>query len=433
MRKQGAGCGVKLGGLMVALAIGVPSLWGLVGQAQAPLRAVARLIAPAVDAAPAGAQSDPHGDASSRPLRESPQFLKILETIPGGDVQPCSVLQDPYPSFNGVAIDPKARLAILTDPNLRSAMIYDLDVAATPQAKGITPRRAWVRGPATWLSFATGVAVDSVRHRFYVTENDWGDDLANFPYAANGDYKAQVLAIPHGTYGIGISQHYGQIALAIEHSIQIAFFKIGAQAADPPLRSIRGPHTGLADPHGLFWDEKNGEIVVANYGNWSQGQWDPDYPGGGHYFPPSITVYKDDGKGDVTPLRVIQGSKTRLNWPTGVAVDTRHNELLVTNQTANQVLVFARTASGNVAPLRILGGPRTLIRHPMGVAYDPIRDQIWVANYGHTAEVFARVAAGDASPLRVIRNAPAGTPEAGFGGPSAIAYDSRRDQILATN
>lgn len=363
----------------------------------------------------------------------SQKFLSILNTIPGGPIEPCTYLEDPYPTYNGIAIDAKNNLAIMSDPNFKSALVYALDVAAAPSATGITPRKAWLKGPATWLSFATGIAMDPVRRRFYVTENDFGDDIASFPYGANGNYSARVLAIPHGAYGIGLSQRYQQIAVAIEHNAQIAFFKLDAQNADPPLREIRGVNTKLADPHGLVWDEQHGEIVVANYGNWSRGEWDPDYNGGGRYYPPSVTVYRDDGKGDVSPLRVIQGSKTRFNWPTGVALDEIHNELFVTNEAGDQVLVFPRTANGNVAPLRVIGGPHTLLLHPMGVAYDPVRDQIWVANYGHTAEVFARTASGDARPRRVIRNAPAGTLRAGFGGPTALAYDSKRDQILVPN
>ena len=60
--------------------------------------------------------------------------------------------------------------------------------------------------------------------------------------------------------------------------------------------------------------------------------------------------------------------------------------------------------------------------------------EIWVANYGdHTALVFGRTAAGDVAPKRIIRNAPAGTPTGGFGNPYAVAYDSKRDQLLVPN
>ena len=79
-------------------------------------------------------------------------------------------------------------------------------------------------------------------------------------------------------------------------------------------------------------------------------------------------------------------------------------------------------------------GPRTGIHGPMGVTFDVKNDELWVANYGdHTALVFARTASGDVAPKRTIRNAPAGSPTVGFGNPGAVAYDSKRDEILVPN
>jgi hypothetical protein len=36
-------------------------------------------------------------------------------------------------------------------------------------------------------------------------------------------------------------------------------------------------------------------------------------------------------------------------------------------------------------------------------------------------------------PKRVVRNAPEGAPTCGFGNPMAVAYDSKRQQILVPN
>jgi DNA-binding beta-propeller fold protein YncE len=70
----------------------------------------------------------------------------------------------------------------------------------------------------------------------------------------------------------------------------------------------------------------------------------------------------------------------------------------------------------------------------MGVSIDTKNNELWVANYGeHTALVFDRAAAGDVAPKRILRNAPAGSPTVGFGNPGAVAYDSKRDEILVPN
>ena len=70
----------------------------------------------------------------------------------------------------------------------------------------------------------------------------------------------------------------------------------------------------------------------------------------------------------------------------------------------------------------------------MGVAVDAKNDEIWVSNYGeHTAAVFARTASGNVPPKRILRNAPEGAPTSGFGNPGAVAFDSKRNEILVPN
>ncbi len=70
----------------------------------------------------------------------------------------------------------------------------------------------------------------------------------------------------------------------------------------------------------------------------------------------------------------------------------------------------------------------------MGVSIDAKNNEVWVSNFGdHTALVFAREANGNAAPKRIIRSAPASAPSAGFGNPMAVAYDSKREEILVPN
>jgi len=356
-------------------------------------------------------------------------FEKVAAGIPGGDIPPCRNLADPYPEFNGVAVDPVNNVVLFSDTNLKSLLLYPRDAAS--HAGEITPPLRQILGPATYLSFACGVALDPRHKTIYAGENDVGDDIASFPYSANGDYPARTLATPHEVYGLGLSFKLGQEAITVEQDDQIVFFKLGATGAAPPLREVRGERTGLADPHGLFWDDAHDEVVVTNHGNWARGAWDPDYQGGGHYQPPSVEVFAADAQGDAKPLRVIAGPKTQLNWPAGVSV--ADDEIAVANMAAGSVTIYRRTASGDVAPIRQLKGPRTGITIPMGVALDPVNHELWVANFGHTGLVFDAAADGDVAPKRIIRNAPAGTPVAGFGNPMAMAFDTRRQELLVPN
>jgi 6-phosphogluconolactonase (cycloisomerase 2 family) len=154
----------------------------------------------------------------------------------------------------------------------------------------------------------------------------------------------------------------------------------------------------------------------------------------GRYQLASVTVYSRTAQGDVAPLRTIQGPKTRLNLPLGVAVDAERDVIVVANDQTHSILVFSRTAQGNVAPLYAIEGPATQLKNPGALVMDFENDEIWVTNWGdHSVTIYPRDARGNVAPLRTIRSAPGGEPMAGLGTPSAIAWDSRRDQLLVPN
>ena len=123
-----------------------------------------------------------------------------------------------------------------------------------------------------------------------------------------------------------------------------------------------------------------------------------------------------------------------MNCPTGIAVDAERGEVYVTNDTTDSILVFDAEASGNVAPKRVLKGPRTGLKNPTGLALDLKNNELWVANFGgHTATAYRLNASGDVAPLRTIRAATDGTPSLMIGNPGAVAFDTRREVILAPN
>jgi DNA-binding beta-propeller fold protein YncE len=118
----------------------------------------------------------------------------------------------------------------------------------------------------------------------------------------------------------------------------------------------------------------------------------------------------------------------------GLAVDTVNNEIAIANNGDNSILIFRRSDKGDVQPIRMIKGRLTNIDRPMGIAIDARNNELWVANNGnHSAVVFGRTANGNIAPKRVIRNAPEGTASSGFGNPMAVAYDSKREEILVPN
>ena len=96
--------------------------------------------------------------------------------------------------------------------------------------------------------------------------------------------------------------------------------------------------------------------------------------------------------------------------------------------------MFRATDRGNVAPARIIQGSRTGITNPTGVFADTKNQELWVSNMGnHSATVYRLTASGNVPPLRTIRSAPAGKRALAIGNPGAVAYDSKRDEILVPN
>jgi len=369
-------------------------------------------------------------------------------TIAGGDVSPARVVADPYPTFHSIAVDADRDRVFFSDPNRHALWSYHR-LAASKGRNAVTPLTG-VRGPSTGMMFVAGVTIDPVAQEIYAVDNDIGDRLMVFPYTADGNVKPKrVLNVPHQAWGVSIATARNEMAITVEAARQIVIYRRDASGSDAPLRMIRGPKTGLGDPHGVFFDGSHNEIIVANHGNQGGRKTAPGdvtprprgAPGGssepvtgGHFELPSITVYPGDATGDVEPMRRIQGQKTGLNWPMALDVDVEHNEIAVANNGDSSIRIFRRTAHGDEAPVRTIKGTLTGIAGPMGVAFDRKHDELWVANYGaHTALAFARTANGNVAPKRVLRNAPAGSPTVGFGNPGAVAYDSKRDEILVPN
>lgn len=195
---------------------------------------------------------------------------------------------------------------------------------------------------------------------------------------------------------------------------QIAVFARLADQNAKPVRKIEGQKTLLGRTmHGIAYDEIHDEFTVPQQ------------------FAQAILTFAGGANGETAPLRVIQGSKTRLEAPDRVAVDAVNNEIYVPE--GDVILVYDRMASGNVAPKRVIEGPDTGVGMD-AVAIDPVNNLLVVAAGGGGGDrersgtrflVFDRTANGNAKPKMIVRG-----PRA-MGGPFAI-YPPKK-LIIATN
>jgi hypothetical protein len=390
---------------------------------------------------------------------------------------------DPYDTFSGnVAVDPVRNEIVVQSP--KKLIVYDRQ-ANTPPAATLTEPKRMIAGPKTQMSDNCGLYVDSKSGEIYTLSNDVSDLMTVYGPGAKGDVEPQrKLITPQTVYGMAVDEQSQELFMAVGHPPAVFAFSKTAKGNDAAKRILEGSHTQLAYPHGVTVDTKDQLLFVVNNGavadskdglawrRWPTnpgspdtlygvpchnekgidcqygGEWYRKYegnvykfvgretviPGSGRFDPPSITVYPLKASGDVAPLRVIQGPKSGLNWPMNIAVDSEHGELFVANAGGSSITVYRMTDTGDVAPVRNLKGPKTGLKNPVGVYIDNEGDELVVSDVRtHAASVFRRTADGDTAPLRVIRSSPKGVDAPSLGRVTGIAYDSKRDQILAPN
>ena len=155
------------------------------------------------------------------------------------------------------------------------------------------------------------------------------------------------------------------------------------------VRVIEGQATLLArTSHHISVDPVHDEIVTTNP------------------FAEAILFFRGSASGEEAPIRVIQGPKTLLmhTGTDNVSVDPIHDEVFTANEHTGAVLVFDREASGNVAPIRIIRGPKTRLNAPRRAEVDPINNLLVVAQMGDPKGIliFTRTANGNVAPKAII-------------------------------
>lgn len=375
---------------------------------------------------------------------------------------PLRYIQDPNPGFSSIRVDPIRNEVMLMDEFHFDIYVYDR-LANTPASAPKTEPKRFIGGYKTLSQYNSDGYIDPKTGEIYLVNNDSEPGMNVYPYGSQGNVSpSRELATPYGSFGMAANEKTEELYVTVQHDGAILTWPKTAKGVDPPSRIIQGGRTGMGDPHGIAYDEKNNELFVANYGTSrlalpgqirSTNQPDqprvPNWPAGNHipyslrhevvygtgkFGPPSIRVFAANASGNAAPLRVIEGPKAELNWPTGISVDSERGEVYVANAAGDSITVYSTKASGEVAPIRVIKGPRTNLKNPNGVFVDMVNDEVWAANFGgHSATVYKRTASGDVAPIRIIRAAPLNEPSAFINNPYMIAFDHNRGQIIVPN
>jgi len=220
--------------------------------------------------------------------------------------------------------------------------------------------------------------------------------------------------------------------------------------ASKPKRVIVGDNTNIEFQSGVYVDQKTGDIYAANNDTRD-----------------TLVVFSHGSQGDVKPVRQMETPHGTF----GVVIAEAHDELFMTEQHDSAMVVYRTGATQEESPIRYLQGARTGLQDPHGIAFDAKDDVLFVANYGYSHDVaftdkpktgvnqadnregkknwplgrefavpgsgtinppsitvYARTAKGDAAPLRKIQG-----PATGLNWPTGLAFDDQARELFVAN
>jgi hypothetical protein len=126
------------------------------------------------------------------------------------------------------------------------------------------------------------------------------------------------------------------------------------------------------------------------------------------------------------PKRLIVGEKTNIEFQSSAWVDPKTGEIYaVNNDTRDTTVIFGAGANGNAAPVRSIATPHG----SFGIAAAEAHDEVLMTIQHDSAVVAYKKTAGEGdSPIRLLQGL--GTKLAD---PHGIAYDSKQDVIYVAN
>jgi len=338
---------------------------------------------------------------------------KATEGVPTF-AQPDRVIRDRYPSFSSIAIDLTRDQVVVTDENLFQVLFYNRTQNNAPTEVAKPLRVIGTKWDESMMSREESKTKIEFQCGLYIDPRN-GD-----VYAVNNDTQDTLV--------IFSNEQVGNVA---------------------PSREIHTPHGTF----GVTVDEAAQEVYLTV-------QHDS-----------AIVVYKKGASGEEPPVRMLQGDRTRLADPHGIALDAKRGVFYVTNHGSTHstsreeggrltaaeraealkvatwplerdfavpgsgrtlppaITVYSKIATGDAAPLRVITGPRTGLNWPTGIAVDPDRGDVYVTNdTTDSILVFDAEASGDVAPKRVLKG-----PKTGLNNPTGLALDFKNNELWVAN
>jgi len=257
----------------------------------------------------------------------------------------------------------------------------------------------------------------------------------------------RMIRDPHAAYSaVAVDPNHDEVVLTDENLFNIWVYDRNFNPAPnkPPevRRLIGGLNTKIEFQCGLYIDPANGDIYAVNNDTID-----------------TLVIFSRKAIGDVKPDRELHTPHGTF----GIAVDEEKQEMFLTVEHDNAIVVYNKSAKGTEAPLRVMQGDDTGLADPHGMALDARRGLLWVTNHGATHSVrenpkrrrpgspgfpldrddavpgsgkmgppsitvYSKDARGNARPLRTIQG-----PHTRMNWPTGISIDEERNQIFIGN
>ena len=355
---------------------------------------------------------------------------------------PQLVSQEPLPGMDGMMCQWEPVSASAT---LLAALRQEQTAAGTAAPAGDADR-APLRVIRDSYPTYSAVAVDTNSNEVYLQdENLFGykvfNRLDNTPPSASftepkrmvGGFNTKL----EFNCGLYVDPETGDVYSVANDTVDtLVIFPRDARGNVAPKRALRTPHGTF----GIAVDEGNQELFLTiEHDN-------------------AVVVYRKMAEGDEAPIRLLQGDRTRLADPHGIAVDTKNNWMFVSNHGSvhqdragggsvppnwplgtdvrgsgkflpPSISVYPLKASGDTPPLRVIEGPNTRLNWPATVSLDQERGDLYVANDADDSVlVFRTTDHGDVAPRRVIKG-----PQTGIKNPTGVFVDLKNEELWVSN
>jgi DNA-binding beta-propeller fold protein YncE len=371
-------------------------------------------------AEPAAFQAAKGGGASG-PAMGDPQVAARL---------PVRTIRDPYAGFAAIRVDPVHNEVVVMDEFKFNIYVYDRLAVTPPSAMQTTPKR-FIGGGKTLSRYNSDGYVDTKTGDIYIVNNDSEPGMFVYPRTAEGNVEpARQLLTPYGAFGITVDEQREEMFVTIQHDGAVQVYNKYARGSVASRgRAGDDPATKNDDAIRLIQGPKT---RLAD-------------PHGIAIDPKTRLLYVANygaGRDEVAyteqpmpnPLNTItpRGDTPRpTNWPAGNSRFAGRREVVFGTGKFEppSITVHAADASGNVTPVRQIVGPKTQLNWPTGISVDPDRGEIYVSNAaGDSINVFSATANGDVAPIRQIKGA-----KTMLRNPNGVSVDSVNGEVWVAN